>query len=99
MESVIRKVAFHLGLPAPEDKMKELLNYLSIPSMRQNPSVNFENMIKLNKMCNLTTADGQFIRSGTVDQWKESMSPEMIQRFDEWIADNIKNSDFSFDNN
>lgn len=41
-------------------------------------------------------ADYKFIRKGKVGAYKEEMSEEYIKKFDDWIEENLKDSDFKF---
>lgn len=37
-----------------------------------------------------------FIRSGQKQAWKDWFTPEMNERANEWIAENLKNTDLRF---
>lgn len=41
--------------------------------------------------------NNNFLRKGKVGSHKEEMSPAMIKKFDEWIAENTKNTNIKFD--
>ncbi|XP_033230911.1 luciferin sulfotransferase-like [Belonocnema kinseyi] len=88
LQSVIKETAKFLGKKElSESEIKILEKHLSFTCMKANPAVNFEEIIEIQKRLKLTTNEGKFIRSGKVNQWKESMSKEMINRFDSWTED------------
>lgn len=93
---MIRKTADFLGKQLKSDEVDILKDHLSFASMKTNPAVNYEEAVELNKKLKLIQADGQFMRSGQVDQWKEKMSGEVIERFDKWTVENLKNTDLRF---
>lgn len=39
-----------------------------------------------------------FIRQGRTDSWEELFMPELEKKFNEWILDNLKNTDLVFPN-
>lgn len=50
--------------------------------MKSNSAVNNEVLMK---------SKGQFIRNGTSGQWKTAMTDEMVNEFDQWTAEKLKN--------
>jgi hypothetical protein len=94
LPKVIRQVAEFLERPLSEEQVEILTKHLSFESMKQNPAVNYELVCNLNKQFNLTEGGGAFMRSGTVGGYKGMMSEEMIQRFDDWIEENLKGTDY-----
>lgn len=85
------KTAQFLGKTLTGEQVETLLKHLSFESMKSNSSVNYENVIEINKKFKLIEGDGQFMRSGKVDQWKGSMSEEYIKLFEDWSINNLKN--------
>ena len=62
--------------------------------MKRNPCINKEEQFLRNKIVN-EPKDVQFLRKGTINQWKNTMSAEIIEKFDKWIENNTKNSDIN----
>jgi hypothetical protein len=85
-----------LGKELSEEQVELLIKHLSFASMKNNPSVNYEAAIEINRRFNLTPADGHFMRSGQVGNYKEAMSPELIEEFDRWTQENLAGSELSF---
>lgn len=90
--SVIKKCAEFMGVGTAltENQLKKLCDHINFKSMQSNPAVNLEPIIK-------KETDGKFIRKGQVGDWKNYMSPELSNRFDEWIALNTRDSDLVFE--
>ncbi|KAK5638165.1 hypothetical protein RI129_012460 [Pyrocoelia pectoralis] len=95
LKSIIQRTCAFLELdPLTEEQLERLFTHLSFNSMKNNSAVNYEKVIKERKQYN-PTGDGAFIRSGKVGGYKEEMSSELINKFDEWIKKNIENTDFN----
>lgn len=77
LRSVVVEVANFLGKPVPEDQMDKLLHHLSFNAMKNNTATNYVN-----------TEQGSFIRKGTVGDYKNEMSPEIIKKFEKWTQEN-----------
>ncbi|XP_034255081.1 luciferin sulfotransferase-like isoform X2 [Thrips palmi] len=90
LAGVIRRTAAFLGKQMDDDQVERLKDHLSFESMKNNPAVNYEEVIEINRRHKLITEDGVFMRSGTVGNWKVLMSPEQSKRFDDWSAENLK---------
>lgn len=65
-----------------------MANHLDIDNFRKNPMVN-----RLKGFKNTKTI---FIGKGLVGGWKELITPEIEAEIDEWIAENLKDSDLTF---
>ncbi|XP_012287549.1 sulfotransferase family cytosolic 1B member 1 isoform X2 [Orussus abietinus] len=96
LPGVIGKTAEFLGKNLTQDQAKVLADHLSFASMKANPSVNYQEVVEVNKKFKLIETEGQFMRSGKVDQWKETMTSDAIDRFDEWTSQNLRGTDFRF---
>jgi len=64
--------------------------------------LNIENFRK-NSMVNQLEQAGRikpelFIRQGKTGNWKEIFTPELEKKFNEWIVDNLKDTDLVFPN-
>lgn len=97
LPAAIKKVAQFLDKELTEEKISLLENHLSFESMKANKAVNYESIVELNRTFKLTKDDGTFMRKGAVGSYKAVMTPELIEQFDKWTADNLKGSDFTFD--
>ena len=96
LSSVIQKTSEFLGKNMTEKQINQLTDHLSFESMKTNPSVNYELVTDMNKKFKLIDYEGQFMRSGSVGGYKEAMSPEVLDQFDQWIEINTRNTDFKF---
>ncbi|PNF21435.1 Sulfotransferase family cytosolic 1B member 1 [Cryptotermes secundus] len=96
LPAVIRKTAAFLGKDLNEEQVDLLAEHLSFARMKSNPAVNYEAAIEINRRFNLTTADGHFMRSGQVGNYKEVMGPELIAEFDRWTQENLAKSELTF---
>lgn len=93
MKTVIQKTAEFLNKRLDSHEIDLLQKHLSFESMKANPSVNYENIVEINKSFKLIELNGQFMRSGKVQQGKGTMSDDIIDRFDRWTAKNLESSD------
>lgn len=94
--SVIMTVAKFLNKMLSEDEVEKLKIHLSIENMRENPSVNNEELVESQKRKSDYVSDCHFIGSGKIGGYKEIMLQEQERVFDKWIQENLKNGDFSF---
>lgn len=96
LPKIIRQVADFLDKPLTDEKVELLNNHLSFANMKNNPAVNFELIVSLNRKYNLIDCEGEFMRSGKVGDYKAKMTLEMIKKFDEWTEENTRDTGFSF---
>lgn len=82
--NVIRKVATFLQKSLTEDEETNLLNWLDFKSMKNNSAVNHDALYQ----------KSGFMRSGQTDEHKKEMSEEIIKKFDSWIENSLKNTDY-----
>lgn len=86
IEDTIRKVTKFLEKPLSNDDIQRLIEFLSFDSMKENEACNFELLLENTRGKKYFDTVGQhFIRKGQVGDWKNYMTPEMSQRFDDWI--------------
>lgn len=78
-----------------EKDIIKLCDHLNFEKMQKNPAVNLEPLLNFND--NETKPGMKFIRKGQIGDWKNYMSPEISERFDEWIKRNSKDTGLSFD--
>ncbi|XP_046737702.1 luciferin sulfotransferase-like [Diprion similis] len=96
LPSVIKKTATFLGKNLTTDQLSSLTEHLSFESMKLNPAANNEDLIHLMKEITPSKFEGKFMRSGKINQWKSEMTPDMIERFDQWTRENLKGTGLSF---
>lgn len=100
MPSVIRKTAAFLGKNMAEDEVAVLNEHLSFNSMKNNPAVNYEDVVEINRKYNLIDKveieKGAFMRKGSVGDYKGQMSKDMVARFDDWTETALKGTGLSF---
>lgn len=80
------KTATFLGKKLTSDQVSILSEHLSFANMKANPAVNYQHEVAQFQVITGSKIGGDFIRNGNVDQWKTVMSPDVIKRFDDWIA-------------
>ncbi|XP_075992913.1 uncharacterized protein LOC142987859 [Anticarsia gemmatalis] len=90
----IRKVADFLGKSLNQEQMDRLCDHLSIENFKNNKSVNFEDFRENGMLASSET----FIRKGKTGGWREYFDEEMTQQAEQWIADNLRNSDLRYPN-
>ncbi|XP_033230992.1 sulfotransferase 4A1-like [Belonocnema kinseyi] len=89
---VCKKVANFLGKNYSENQLTELLNHLNIEKFRKNPMVNLNDLYE----CGIFLSSMVFIGKGKTGNWKEFFSADMEKEADEWIAQNLKDTDLVF---
>ncbi|XP_042855517.1 amine sulfotransferase-like [Penaeus japonicus] len=91
--SVIRRIAQFLQVEASERQLEYVAACTSFASMASNPSVNYEHW-KESGFCHKDK--GSFLRKGKVGGWRESLTPEQIEAFQQWEDKHLAGSDFRF---
>lgn len=86
---VIKKIATFFGKSYSEEEFAKLEKHLNIDNFRKNPMVNEASP-------NNRMKPELFIRQGKTGGWKEVFTPEIDEKFNKWIADNLKNTDLAF---
>lgn len=84
LRSVINKVANFLEKSLTDEQLDKMLKHLTFESMRENSSCNYE--FGLGTFFH----SGKFMRKGIVGDYKNLMSDELVQQFEEWISKNDK---------
>ncbi|XP_065205377.1 luciferin sulfotransferase-like [Planococcus citri] len=92
LSEVIQDVSKFLNKSVTVDDLEKLKVHLSFDNMKQNPCINKQEQFLRNKIVN-EPKDVQFLRKGEINEWKKTMSPEIVELFDKWIEKNTKNSD------
>lgn len=90
----IERVAAFMGNQLTKSEIEKLGNHLSFDSMRKNPSVNVEHILNLKRKNGEKVGDGQFLRAGVVGKYKTEMSEDVVEEFDRWIEENIRDTEW-----
>lgn len=92
LEGSLRQLSRFLEKPLNDEDLPKLLDHLSIKNFKNNPSINGEDLIDLKILAK--GAQG-FVRLGSTEK-NDELTPEMAERIDKWILENLKDSDFRF---
>lgn len=96
LESAVHRVANFFEKSLSDDQVKQLLDHLSFEKMKENSATNKQSFFNFMKRYGLLPDKYEnFIRSGKVGEWKEVMDAKMVQRFEKWQQENLKNADES----
>lgn len=98
LKAVVKKVSHFLEKPLEDgEHLNQLLEHLSLDSMRDNDAVNYKRPTEARKQQDPTIdKDLYFMGEGIADGYKTKMSAELIANFDKWIEDNLRGCDFPF---
>lgn len=97
LKGIIRKTSKFLEKPITDEQVKELADYLSFKSMKENPAVNLEPLLNHKYGDNFCVRTGKsFIRKGEIGGWKNCFNEDLIQKFDKWIEENSKGTGLDF---
>ncbi|XP_076295565.1 sulfotransferase 2 [Lasioglossum baleicum] len=88
----IRRTAKFLGKTASEEQIKGLCEHLEFSKMAANPAINLEHIMPQKDV----PEDSKFIRKGKVGDWRNYMSQELSQRFDEWTERKLSGSGLDY---
>jgi len=77
--AVVLAVAAFLGRELSAAQVAAIAGHCSLESMRANPMTNASSMPA-------NPGEGQFLRKGTVGNWRQYLSPNQDRRMDAWIA-------------
>ncbi|KAK2578161.1 hypothetical protein KPH14_001357 [Odynerus spinipes] len=91
MPGTIKRVAEFFGKSYSDEQIAKLADHLQIDNFRKNPMVNSPAPKKYEAL-----KPSLFIRQGKVGGWKELFTPELNAKFDAWIKENLKDTDFAF---
>ncbi|KAJ8687165.1 hypothetical protein QAD02_022959 [Eretmocerus hayati] len=94
-ESVIRKAADFLGKKLTDGQIVQLGDHLSFSKMAANPSVNYEEVLA-HKNGRSKDPNTKFIRKGEIGDWRNYMSDELSQKFDNWMDRNLDGTGLKF---
>ncbi|XP_048507706.1 sulfotransferase 1C4 [Athalia rosae] len=91
LPKTIDRVAKFLGKNLTREQTFNLVDYLDFNRFKRNGTVNGEEL----KECGVITTTS-FIRKGQSGGWTDTFTPELEADADQWIAENLKDTDFSF---
>lgn len=104
LPAVVRRCANFLKVDYQinDEDMKRICEHLKFDKMQSNPAVNLEPILGqleagVEKDGIQIKEESKFIRKGQIGDWKNYISAEMSERFDEWIVKNSRGSGLSFD--
>ncbi|KAJ8722507.1 hypothetical protein PYW07_003687 [Mythimna separata] len=92
LPTVIRRVADFLGKQLNDGQMAKLCDHLSFKNFKNNISVNYEDLREFGLMAD----DESFVRKGKAGDWRDYFDEEMTQQADQWIKDNLRDTDLRF---
>uniref|UniRef100_A0A1A9WQI9 Sulfotransferase domain-containing protein n=1 Tax=Glossina brevipalpis TaxID=37001 RepID=A0A1A9WQI9_9MUSC len=98
LASVIKDVCHFLDTHINNEQLGHLVNHLSFEEMQRNPSCNHTKEFEF-----LRNAAGQglenftFLRRGIVGSHRDELSVNVIQEFDEWIENNLREHNLSIE--
>ncbi|XP_046641045.1 sulfotransferase 1B1-like [Daphnia pulicaria] len=93
LRAVVERVAAHLNQTVTEEQMVRVLEYLSFKNLASTEAAGKE---KVKEMGIINEDAGTFFRKGKTGDWKNHFSPELNERIDNWIQDNLAGSDLKF---
>lgn len=77
-----KRIGEFLNVPVPDDELPKLTQYMSFDKFKKNPAVNF--------------AGGEFVRRGSTKGWQKEFTPELRERAEKWIEENLRKTDLRF---
>ncbi|CAG9783943.1 unnamed protein product [Diatraea saccharalis] len=91
--STVQRVAKFLGKTVTEEQMSRLCEHLAFNNFKRNKSVNMEFFKELNTT---NTNASPFIRKGKAGGWRENFDEEMTRQAEQWMADNLRDTDLRY---
>ncbi|KAI4501682.1 hypothetical protein M0802_003017 [Mischocyttarus mexicanus] len=91
LPKAIKKIAKFLDKEYSYDEINKLAAYLNIDNFRKNSMVNLSEL----RECNILERDS-FVRRGRNNDWDDYFTPELEDQADQWIEENLKNTDLKF---
>lgn len=98
LRATIRKVAAFLHKELVAADVERLYTHLSIANFKTNASVN---QCELKAVHILSATEEGFVRNGksVVQGWQKEYTPEIIARVQQWMAENLEQTDMRFPEN
>ncbi|KPJ06272.1 Sulfotransferase 1C4 [Papilio machaon] len=86
------RIAKFLNKEVTDEQIEKLCDHLKIDNFKKNNSVNFKDMQQIG----VFSTKGSFIREGKVGGWRKYFDEEMTQQAEQWIEENLRDTDFRF---
>ncbi|XP_049855499.1 sulfotransferase 1C4 isoform X1 [Schistocerca gregaria] len=93
ISETVERVAAFLGKSLTDEQVSELTSYLHINNFRKNTAVNMDQLKDIGLLQN---GEQDFIRKGQNGSWTDEFTPELDERANEWIKENLKHTDLRF---
>ncbi|KAM3963079.1 sulfotransferase 1C4-like [Aphomia sociella] len=93
LPKAVRRVAEFLEKSFTDEQINRLCEHLSIENFKNNTSVNYD-VMKVLRI--LIPGEQAFIRKGKAGGWRDYFDEEMTKQAENWIADNLRDTDFRF---
>lgn len=88
LSQVIKVVAAFLDKSLSSEQISQLAEHLSFENMKDNVAVNYSERPKWMTELSNSSIASPFMRKGIVGSYKETMSPEIIEKFESWAKTN-----------
>ncbi|XP_023313154.1 sulfotransferase family cytosolic 1B member 1-like [Anoplophora glabripennis] len=88
----IVNMAEFLGKELTNDQQERLVDYLNIDRFKKNKSVNCQHLCDLG----VASTKNEFIREGGSGGWRKYFFGDLEVEVEEWISENLKNTDLVF---
>nr|WEM02052.1 sulfotransferase 3 [Vargula tsujii] len=92
LPGVIKKVADFVGKSLTEEQIERVAQYLSFDEMKKNKMVNLDSEREMG----VWKKDSDFVRKGIVGDYKNHMTPEMIEQLRKWWKEHMEDCDIKF---
>ncbi|XP_029411446.1 amine sulfotransferase [Nannospalax galili] len=94
LRSSVLKICSFLGKKLSEEDVDVVVRQATFQNMRSDPRANYDNIIK--KEIGTRNDEGNFLRKGTIGDWKHHLTVEQNERFDKIFQENMKNISLKF---
>ncbi|XP_059621319.1 luciferin sulfotransferase-like [Phlebotomus argentipes] len=95
--ATIEKTSQFLGKTLSNSDVHQLTSYLSFASMKTNASVNKAYFCDLMaQFLDLDKTHFSFMRQGETETFRDTLTADQIQRFDEWTTRELQHTDFRY---
>ncbi|XP_055917405.1 amine sulfotransferase isoform X2 [Eupeodes corollae] len=98
LRAVVSDVCQFLNKKISFDEMEKLVDHLSFDKMKVNPACNHEKEFQsIKQAAGVEVEEFRFVRRGVVGSHKDELPHEVIEEFDEWTDDNLKDFNLTVD--
>lgn len=94
----VKLISEFLGKEYSDEELQGLVDHASFSKMRQNPAINLEPILNQMYDSEEKKPDVKFIRKGQVGDWRNYMSNEISDKFDELSQKRWSDIGLTFDN-